>query len=120
MTDQRPTLLELATRHASQIDHAALVWEGSFADYLDVLSDRPLSARNAWQRLLDMVESHGCHEPEEKGGWRRWKLFEDPFDGGRDAIFGLDESLARLVRTIRAGARGLGPEKRIPVPMWGR
>jgi serine protein kinase len=33
--------------------------------------------------------------------------------GGDDAVYGLDEPLAQLVQTIRAGARGLGPERRV-------
>ncbi|QDU67069.1 PrkA family serine protein kinase [Engelhardtia mirabilis] len=113
MSEQDPSLYDLALDRFPRDEYAALGWEGSLREYLGVVEQRPLVIRNAWQRLLDMVESHGCHAPERKGGWRRWKLFEDPFDGGRDAVFGLDEPLARLVRTIRAGALGYGPEKRI-------
>lgn len=91
----------------------SLEWEGSFHDYLDIVESNPAVARNAWQRLIDMIESYGEGVPERPGGPRRWSLFNDPFDGGRDGVFGLDDPLDQLVQTIRAGARGLGPERRI-------
>ena len=56
--------------------------------------------------MLDMIEAHGHEEPERRGGPRRWHIFDDPFGDGRDAVFGLDEPLARLVRVIRGGADG--------------
>jgi serine protein kinase len=114
MTEGRTSLFDLALEGSSLAESAAArSWEGSFQAYLELLDQQPLPARNAWQRLLDMIESHGSEEPRRRGGARRWKLFEDPFDGGRDAVFGLDEPLEQLVRTVRAGALGYGPEKRI-------
>ncbi len=113
MSDSNQPLYSLLQSRAFGADHAKLAWEGSFQDYLDIVDRTPGVVRNAWQRMLDMVESHGFFEPERVGGARRWKLFDDPFDDGRDAVFGLDEPLDALVQTIRAGARGLGPERRI-------
>ncbi len=92
---------------------ASLNWEGSFADYLQIVDENPAVARNAWQRLIDMVESHGFVKPKKVGLARRWRLFDDLFNDGEDAVYGLDEPLAQLVQTIRAGARGLGPERRV-------
>lgn len=71
----------------------------------------PRLARNAWQRLLDMIELHG--QVRKEGGSRRWGIFDDPLGDGADAVFGLEESLDTLVGTIRAGARHLGAERRI-------
>jgi serine protein kinase len=90
---------------------AALGWEGSFAQYLEIVAEHPAVARNAWQRLLDMIESHGSTRSAR--GIRRWKIFDDPHGNGHDAVYGLDEPLAQLVQTVRAGARGLGPERRV-------
>ena len=110
---QGSSLFDVVRASTSRAKYAALTFEGSFQDYLGIVEQRPEIVRNAWMRLLDMIESHG-HEPARlRGGFKRWNIFGDPFDGGRDAIFGLDESCARLVRTIRAGAMGLGPEKRV-------
>ncbi|MEM7308611.1 MAG: serine protein kinase [Planctomycetota bacterium] len=114
MTEPRAeSLLDLVQSQLGNEQHAKLSWEGSFADYLNLVEEKPLVARNAWQRLIDMIEHHGYEPPERRGGPRRWLIFEDPFDGGRDAVYGLDEPLAELVNTIRAGAQGLGPEKRV-------
>ncbi len=113
MTEPTQRLFDLVNRRLEPQRHVELGWQGSFNDYLDVVERNPLVARNAWGRLLDMIESHGYLAPERRGGCKRWQIFLDPFDEGRDAVFGLDEPLARFVRTIRAGAMGLGPEKRV-------
>ena len=42
-----------------------------------------------------------------------WKFFDDPIDGGKDAIFGLDVHLNKLVNVFQAGAQRYGPEKRV-------
>src|SRR5690348_8824375 len=34
-------------------------WEGSFWDYLEILNDTPTVARNAFQRVYDMILSYG-------------------------------------------------------------
>lgn len=90
---------------------AQAVWRGSFAAYLAMVDADPRLARNAWQRLLDMIELHGFTPLDN--GRKRWKLFDDPLGHGADSVFGLEEPLDVLVRTIRAGARHLGPERRI-------
>ncbi|MCC7011585.1 MAG: serine protein kinase [Planctomycetes bacterium] len=112
MTEPQRSLFELATSSHDREAYRALAWEGSFRDYLSLLEERPWIARNAFQRLLDMLESHGS-EPSRAARGRRWKLFDDPFGRGRDAVYGLDGPLDALVQTLRAGARGFGPERRV-------
>jgi len=89
----------------------ALSWEGSFEQYLDLVEENPLVCRNAFQRMLDMIELHGFDE--DSAGCRSWKLFGDPLGSGSDAVYGLDEPLSALVKTLRAGAHGFGPERRV-------
>jgi serine protein kinase len=113
MVDPRDSLLDLAARHVDPTLHAAQTWRGSFAEYLALVERDPRVARNAWQRLLDMIESHGSIAAARAGQAPRWSLFDDPFHGGREAVYGLDEPLDRFVRTVRAGAHGFGPERRI-------
>ncbi len=113
MNPIQPSLFEIARATQESARLAATTWEGSLDEYLALVAERPALARNAWQRLLDMIESHGCVPSKQVGGARHWKLFDDPFDSGRDAIYGLDGTLDEFVMTIRAGARGLGPERRV-------
>ena len=110
MTENRLSLYDLARNNHEQENYGELTWEGSFSEFLDRLSADPRIARNAWQRMLDMIEFHGF---EARGRLRRWNIFEDPFHGGQDAVYGLEEPLSQLVETIRAAARRLGPERRI-------
>jgi serine protein kinase len=112
MTNSSQPLFDLVQAHHDREQYAALHWEGSFQDYLDVVEEHPAVLRNAWQRLHDMILWHGVGETR-KGAAKRFKLFDDPFDGGRDAVYGLDEPLQQLVQTLRAGARGFGPERRV-------
>jgi len=107
------SLFEIVEGRLDRERHGRLAWEGTFQQYLDIVERDPRVARNAWQRLIDMIEHHGYDAPVRRGGPRRWRVFSDPFDNGRDAVYGLDEPLAQLVSTLRAGAQGLGPEKRV-------
>ncbi|HSG81143.1 MAG TPA: serine protein kinase, partial [Gemmatimonadota bacterium] len=91
-----------------------LHWEGSFAEYLEMLHENPQVARNAFQRLYDMILSYGTTEyTEYKKKITHYKFFEDPFEDGRDAVFGLDISLMKLAQTIKAAAMSYGPERRV-------
>ena len=92
----------------------SLHWEGSFKEYLDLCYERPLVVRNAFQRIYDMIMSYGFDEyTEHKDRRIRYRFFSDPEGVGDDAIYGLDSALMRLVDTMKAGAHGYGPEKRI-------
>jgi serine protein kinase len=113
MDQSQESLFDLVSRHHRPESFRDANWVGSFREYLEIVEARPEVARNAWGRLIDMIESHGSEPAKARGGPKRWRLFDDPFTGGQDAVFGLDEPLGRLVRTIRAGAMGLGPEKRV-------
>ncbi|MFO0694566.1 MAG: serine protein kinase [Polyangiales bacterium] len=91
-----------------------LTWEGSFEDYLRVVQNRPEITRNAFQRMYDMILSYGEEEYiDNKKRLVRYPFFRDPIGGGKDAIFGLDIPLMRLVHVLQAAAQGYGPEKRI-------
>ena len=66
-------------------------WEGSFEDYLDLVTRNPRIARNAFQRLYDMITFFGCERYTRlREDLIRYKFFSDPIDNGADAIFGLD------------------------------
>jgi len=91
-----------------------LHWEGSFDDYLEMVHRNPKVARTAFQRLYDMILSFGMGEYTEfRQKVIHYKIFDDPISHGKDAIFGLDKYLMKLVDVIKAAARGYGPERRI-------
>ena len=89
-------------------------WSGSFAQYLDIVQRDPSVLRNAYQRLFDAIMSHGSERYRLfKRECVRYHFFADPFDGGADAIFGLDFALMSLVDFLRSAAEGYGTDKRI-------
>ncbi len=70
-------------------------WEGTFEEYLDLVAADPRVTRNAFERVYDMMMSYGTTTYDVGREKRvRYKFFDDPDDGGRDAVFGLDSSAA--------------------------
>ena len=47
MTDRDPSLFELIQPKDERVRFTALTWEGSFEDYLGILEQNPLAARNS-------------------------------------------------------------------------
>ncbi|HVP11794.1 MAG TPA: serine protein kinase [Phycisphaerae bacterium] len=89
-------------------------WEGTFADYLDIISRNPLAARNSFQRIYDMILHFGTERYTKlKREFVRYKFFSDPIDNGEDAIYGLDRALIQLVDFFKSAAQGYGTERRI-------
>lgn len=94
--------------------YAELHWTGTFEDYLDMVIESPQLARTAFQRMYDMIAGYGSRQFKEyKKEITHWNFFDDPIEGGKDAIFGLDVHLMKLVNTMKAAAAGYGPEKRV-------
>lgn len=95
-------------------EYRSLNWTGSFEDYLDLMRADPSIARNAYQRLYDLIMHFGTEEyTEYKKRITRYKFFDDPIDNGRDAVFGIDVHLQKLVNVLRAAAMAYGAEKRV-------
>jgi serine protein kinase len=91
-----------------------LHWEGSFEDYLKIIGESPRVVRNAFQRVYDMILSYGSEQySENRETLLRYNFFKDPMGGGKDAIFGLEDSLSHLVNAIKSAAHGYGTERRI-------
>lgn len=90
-----------------------LAWEGDLADFLSMLVAEPYKhTRTSYQLAFDMIEHFGFEEFEDNGETvRRYRLFDDPFGDGKNAIYGLERTIARLVKYIRAGAREEGKER---------
>jgi serine protein kinase len=91
-----------------------LNWEGSFDEYLDIVRREPNVVRSAYQRVYDMIESHGREEYiDSRKKLVRYPFFRDEINDGRDAIYGLDIPLMRLVNVFKSAAYGYGTEKRV-------
>ncbi len=89
-------------------------WEGSFQDYIEVVKKSPGVNRNAFQRIYDMVLSYGTENYTEfKKNIVRYKFFSDSIDNGKDAIYGLDIPLMKLVHFFKSAAHSYGTEKRV-------
>ncbi len=89
-------------------------WNGSFQEYLDIVFEDPRVARTAYQRIYDMILSYGTEEyTEHKRKIIRYRFFDDVDNDGRDAVYGLEGPLMKLVSVFKAAAQRLGTEKRI-------
>lgn len=95
-------------------EYESLHWEGSFEDYLKIVKEDPGVTRTAFQRLYDMIMSYGREEYlDSKKRITHYTFFDDPIDDGRDAVFGLDIPLMRLVNVVKSASLGYGTEKRV-------
>lgn len=93
---------------------AKLHWSGSFEDYLQMVKKNPKVTRNSFQRMYDMIVETGCEEYVDfKKQVVRYKFFDDAANNGKDAVFGLDIALMKLVNVLKAAALGYGTEKRV-------
>lgn len=81
-----------------------LKWEGSFAEYLRLVKERPIVAQTAHSRVYNMIKSAGL---EQRDGQKLYNFFGSE-------IFGLEEALERLVEEyFHPAAKRLDVRKRI-------
>src|SRR3954453_6050176 len=95
-------------------EYQKIHWEGSFEEYLDIVHRNPEVTRTAYQRLYDMILSHGVEEAYEfKEKVVRYKFFTEYATRHGDGIFGIDRSLLQLVNAFKSAAKGYGTERRV-------
>jgi serine protein kinase len=95
-------IIDKIQRHREEEER--LKWEGTFAQYLDILRERPEVAQTAHSRIYNMIKDAGV---VEEGGKKRYLFFEDQ-------IFGLEEAIERLVEEyFHSAAKRLDVKKRI-------
>jgi serine protein kinase len=111
---ESPSYIQLARSLDKRGSWRDLHWTGSLAAYLEEVRRQPRLARNAYQRLFDTILAFGTDVPPVGSGRPiHYRFFDDPFDDGKDAVFGIERPLAELVSHLRAAAHGLGPERRV-------
>ncbi|MFB1051155.1 PrkA family serine protein kinase [Paraliobacillus sp. JSM ZJ581] len=87
-----------------QEEQQKLKWEGTFAEYLKLLKQRPYLAQSAHARLYRMIEKRGI---KEVAGKKMYDLFANE-------LFGLEDTLERLVEEyFHPAAKRLDVRKRI-------
>ena len=113
-TDSKVDWAKLLGDNQSVRDFRSLHWEGSFWEYLDLVKQKPSLTRNAFQRIYDMIQGWGTSSyVEYKKNIVRYHFFDDPIEKGKDAVFGLDVQLMKLVHFFKSAAFGYGTEKRV-------
>ena len=91
-----------------------LHWEGDFEAYVELVREDPSISRSAYQRLYDMIVSYGSEEyTRNREKLIHYKFFDDPFENGKDAVFGIDKQLMDLVQIFRSAAHRYGTERRV-------
>lgn len=91
-----------------------LAWSGTMADYLNRVKGDLKITRNSYQRLFDLIMEHGSKEYiDAKKQMVHYNFFDDETNGGKDAVFGLDIPLMKLVNVLKAASLGYGAEKRV-------
>jgi serine protein kinase len=82
-----------------------LQWEGTFAEYLEVVKNNPQVAQTAHSRVYNMIARAGIEKDES--GRKKYLFFSRE-------LFGLDRSIERLVEEyFHSAARRLDVRKRI-------
>ncbi|MEI3612917.1 PrkA family serine protein kinase [Pseudogracilibacillus sp. SO30301A] len=81
-----------------------LKWEGTFAEYLDIVKQQPEVAQTAHSRVYNMIKSAGI---TEKDGVKSYNFFGEE-------IFGLEDAMEKLVEEyLHPAAKRLDVKKRI-------
>ncbi len=102
MEGKQIDILNKIRRYREEEDR--LKWEGNFAEYLQLVKERPEIAQTAHSRVYNMIKSAGVEERDEQ---KMFKFF------GKE-IFGLETALERLVEEyFHPAAKRLDVRKRI-------
>lgn len=112
--DTGKTIRDLISQLQTNNKYRDLTWSGSFADYLEIVRENPRVTRNAFQRMYDMIMEKGTREyVDVKKHVVHYNFFDDEDNNGKDAVYGADIPLMKLVNVLRSAAYGYGTEKRV-------
>ncbi|MBD1373058.1 PrkA family serine protein kinase [Hazenella sp. IB182357] len=98
--------MDILRRISEYHDHEReLRWEGTFADYLDIVKKNPQVAQTAHSRVYNMIAQAGIETDAE--GNKKYLFFNEE-------LFGLDRAIERLVEEyFHSAARRLDVRKRV-------
>ncbi len=114
MAELKTDLLSLVNQYQNREYFRELNWEGTFEDYLEIVQQDPKVTRTAFQRVYDMILSYGKEEyTEYKRKIVSYNFFRDLPNAGKDAVYGLDIHLSKMVDIFKAAAQRYGTERRV-------
>ena len=89
MASPATAILDTLRSQLDLTDFRKLHWEGSFQEYLTIVLESPEVTRTAYQRLYDMILSHGVEDIyENKDKLTRFKFFTEFASRQADGISG--------------------------------
>src|SRR5713101_7412657 len=107
-------ILNAVRQQQNLSDYRKKHWEGSFDEYLDIVAEHQEVCRSAYQRLYDMILSHGTEDVyENKEKITRYRFFTEFAAKHGDAIYGLDRPLMHLVNAFKSASKGYGTDRRV-------
>ena len=110
----QPEIQTLIDQYNRNSAYHELHWEGTMAQYLELVSQSPEVLRSAFQRIYDMIIAYRYQEyTENKETLYRYTFFSDPDNGGEDAVYGLEKPLMHLVNIFKSASRHYGTERRV-------
>src|SRR5260370_1858832 len=81
-------LLEIIRQKQDLQGYRERHWTGGFADYVEIVLQNPKVARNGYQRLYDMILSHGGAEyTRHHEKYAHYHLSDDPVHAGPAPLF---------------------------------
>src|SRR5438309_10555880 len=100
------TILNALRQELNLSDYRKKHWEGSFDEYLDIVREHPEVTRTAYQRLYDMIISHGTEALyEHKEKITRYRFFTELAAKHGDGIHGLDRQRMHVVNAFKSAAK---------------
>lgn len=108
MEEQNNTtsLTELLEAHRRERER--LVWEGTFREYFELVTAQPRLSSLSHARICDMILAAGTEKIAEGTPYEiaRYNFFSDE-------LFGIEESIAKIVEYFKSAAQRLEVRKRI-------
>lgn len=114
MSDSKVSLQSLIKEWSEKDKFRDMNWSGTFDEYLNLVKKNPKITRNAFQRMYDMIMEKGKSDyVDTKKQIIRYHFFNDEDNNGKDAVFGLDVPIMKLMNVLRSASLGYGTEKRV-------
>jgi serine protein kinase len=108
MAEQEKPLSLTELLEAHRRERERLVWEGTFREYFELVTGNPRLSSLSHARICDMILAAGTEKIAEgtRDEVTRYNFFSDE-------LFGIEESIARIVEYFKSAAQRLEVRKRI-------